>query len=111
MRCLLVFLGFIFLFSCSTQSKQQDEYEAEVFYVDVRTPEEFAGGSAENSVNIPLPEIEQNLDLFRDKEKIVVFCRSGRRSGEAIEILKINGITNVENGGSWEDVLNDQKSE
>jgi phage shock protein E len=45
-----------------------------------------------------------NIDAFKDKEHIVVFCRSGNRSGQAKVMLEQNGFTNVTNGGTWQDV-------
>jgi len=33
-----------------------------------------------------------------------VFCRSGNRSGQAKMILEQNGIKNVVNGGTWQNV-------
>lgn len=76
----------------------------ETFYVDVRTPAEFAQGSVKGAVNIPLDQIENQLAKFKGKKNIIVFCRSGSRSSQAKAILEQNGITNVTNGGSWEDV-------
>jgi rhodanese-related sulfurtransferase len=77
----------------------------ETFYVDVRTPAEFAQGSAKGAINIPLDQIEKQLAKFKDKKNIVVFCRSGSRSSQAKAILEQNGIINITNGGSWEDVV------
>ena len=74
------------------------------FLVDVRTPEEFAEGNVIESTNIPLDQVAVNLDKFKGKENIVVFCRSGNRSGQAKNILEQNGFTNVTNGGTWQDV-------
>lgn len=74
------------------------------FLVDVRTPEEFAMGHVKGSVNIPLDKVPQNLNKFKGKSQIVVFCRSGNRSGQAKAFLAQHGITNVINGGAWEDV-------
>jgi phage shock protein E len=76
----------------------------EIFYVDVRTPIEFAQGSVKCATNIPLDQIENQLYKFKNKKNIVVFCRSGNRSSQAKIILEHNGFTNVINGGSWEDV-------
>lgn len=75
-----------------------------IFYVDVRTPAEFAQGSVKGAINIPLNQIENQLAKFIGKKNIVVFCRSGSRSSQAKAILEQNGFTNVANGGSWEDV-------
>jgi phage shock protein E len=74
------------------------------FLVDVRTPGEFSGGSVPGAVNIPLDMIPAQLATFKGKESIVLFCRSGMRSGQAKGILESNGFKNVINGGTWEDV-------
>lgn len=70
------------------------------FLVDVRTPGEFAGGSAKGAVNIPLNKISTQLNKFKGKENIVLFCKSGMRSAQAKSILERNGFQNVVNGGS-----------
>jgi rhodanese-related sulfurtransferase len=74
------------------------------YLVDVRTPGEFAGGSVKGAVNIPLDNLSRQLDKFKNKKNIVVFCRSGARSGQAKSILESNGFTNVINGGTWQQV-------
>ena len=76
------------------------------FLVDVRSPGEFSSGSAKGAVNIPLDKINGNIDKFKGKENIVVFCRSGNRSGQAKSILEQNGIINVTNGGTFQQVDN-----
>jgi phage shock protein E len=89
-------------------SKNNDALSAIInsgaFLVDVREPSEVAEGGVEAAVNIPLGTVLTNIDAFKDKENIVVFCRSGNRSGQAKVILEQNGITNVTNGGTWQDV-------
>lgn len=87
-----------------TTQKVKRTTKKEIFYVDVRTPAEFALGSVKGAVNIPLDQIKNQLTKFKGKKNIVVFCRSGNRSSQAITILNQNGITNITNGGSWEDV-------
>lgn len=74
--------------------------EQGAFLVDVRTPGEFASGSVQGAVNIPLDKISSQLAKFRNKQSIIVFCRSGMRSSQAKSILERNGIQNVTNGGS-----------
>ncbi len=81
-----------------------DTVTVKPFLVDVRTPEEFAAGSVKGAVNIPLDEVEARISEFQGKGEIVVFCRSGSRSSQAMSILNEHGVTNVTNGGSWEDV-------
>ncbi len=71
------------------------------FLVDVRTPEEFSYGSVEGAVNIPLNEVPDQVEKFKGKNGVVVFCQSGGRSGSAKHFLEGNGIENVINGGPW----------
>lgn len=78
--------------------------EQGAFLVDVREPGEFAGGTAKGAINIPLGSVASQLEKFKGKENIIVFCRSGNRSGQAKIILEQNGFTNVVNGGTWEEV-------
>jgi phage shock protein E len=56
------------------------------------------------SVNIPLDTVPTQLTKFKNKNNIVVFCRSGNRSGQAKTILEQNGFANVVNGGTWQNV-------
>jgi len=72
--------------------------------VDVRTPAEFMRGNIAGSINIPLQEIQQRLDEFRQlPQPIILCCASGMRSAQATAFLRNSGI-DCENGGSWVDV-------
>jgi len=89
----------------STNDQQLKEMvHQNAFLVDVRTPDEFASGSAKGAVNIPLAQLGDQLGKFKDKENIVVFCRSGNRSGQAKRILEQNGFQNITNGRTWQNV-------
>jgi phage shock protein E len=74
------------------------------YLVDVRTPEEFAEGHVNASVNIPLDQITLHLEELKSKSHVIVFCKSGGRSGMAKSILNQAGIDQVTNGGTWGDV-------
>lgn len=74
-------------------------------FVDVRTPEEFAGGHYPGAINIPLDQVAQRIDELKGlPQPIVAYCRSGNRSGMAVSILKQHGITNAINGGGLEEL-------
>ena len=75
--------------------------------VDVRTPGEYLDGHYPGAINIPLNELPQRLDEFKEMKKpIVAYCRSGARSGVAISVLKQNGFSEVYNGGGLFDLYN-----
>jgi phage shock protein E len=76
----------------------------DAFLVDVRTEAEFAEGHVNESTNIPLDQVASHLEKFKGKEQIIVFCRSGNRSGQAKMILEQNGFKNIINGGTWQEV-------
>ena len=92
------------LFGGGATANLQSIIKEGAFLVDVRSPGEFAQGHVNGSVNIPLDDITRQIAQFRDKPHVIVFCRSGNRSRAAKSILEENGIKNVINGGTWNDV-------
>lgn len=93
------------IFGTSDNSKLTETIKEGAFLVDVRTPGEFASGSVKGAVNIPLDTVNSQLAKFKGKKNIVVFCRSGNRSGQAKSILEQNGFQNVINGGTVSNVM------
>lgn len=89
----------------NSKSELQKLIEDGAYLVDVRTIEEYNESYVKGSINIPLDSIEDNINSFKNKKHIVVFCRSGNRSQAAKEFLEKNGIQNITNGGSWLDIL------
>ncbi|WP_261858106.1 rhodanese-like domain-containing protein [Photobacterium sanguinicancri] len=82
--------------------------EQGAFLVDVRTPGEFSQGHLTGSTNYPLDTIDT---AFADVDKstpIVVYCRSGNRSGQAMNYLKKAGFTQIYNGGGLEEMQSTQ---
>ena len=74
--------------------------------VDVRTTEEFSNSRVEGSVNILLNLVPENIKTLKKMQPLVLCCAAGVRSGQAMEFLKFNGLNQVYNGGSWQDVEN-----
>jgi rhodanese-related sulfurtransferase len=64
--------------------------------IDVRTPEEFVGplGHIAGSVLIPMQELGQRIQEIEpiQDRPIIVYCRSGNRSRDAVELLAKKGI-------------------
>ena len=92
------------MFAPTDNSNLKEVVKNGAFLVDVHTPAEFSGGSVKGAVTIPLDKVPSQLSKFKNKKNIVVFCRSGSRSGQAKSILENNGFQNVINGGTWQNV-------
>jgi rhodanese-related sulfurtransferase len=74
--------------------------------IDVRTASEFDRGRVPGSLNIPVDRIAVSIPRIRGMERpVVLVCSSGHRSRNALRILKENGVKEVYNGGSWENVV------
>jgi len=117
----IIILGLIIGFFVLKQlSRTQPELSSEVAksylkddnyrFLDVRTESEFLSGHIENSIHIPLQELPSRLDEIEQlKQKdIIVYCRSGARSGKATNILIKNNfkVQNLSGGIlDWEGKL------
>jgi phage shock protein E len=66
-----------------------------LFVLDVRTPEEYAAGHVPGAVNVPHDQLASRLaEVPKDKD-VVVYCRTGRRSALAADVLAANGYKRV----------------
>ncbi|HHF3079222.1 TPA: rhodanese-like domain-containing protein [Vibrio diabolicus] len=72
--------------------------------VDVRTPQEFSEGHLDNAVNFPLSELDKHFQAVDKDQAIVLYCRSGNRSGQAYQYLQSQGFTNLHNAGGLEEL-------
>ena len=82
-------------------AKKRLDSEKGIVLLDVRTPEEHAEKNIPGSILIPLDVLENEVSqkISDRNTTIFVYCRSGRRSVEASEILVKLGYTNVFNLG------------
>ena len=77
--------------------------------LDVRTPEEFAGGHVDGAVNIDHSEVSARLDEVRklvdgdSHQPVVLYCKSGRRAGLVKTELEAAGFDRVTNLGGFSD--------
>ncbi len=72
----------------------------EPIVVDVRTPQEFAGGAYPGAINIPLDELQMRIvELGSKSREITLYCASGARSAYGQRGLLQMGFTNIKNGG------------
>ncbi|CAH0127917.1 rhodanese-like domain-containing protein [Chryseobacterium sp. WG14] len=106
----LIFASAFLLSSCKTASIAEAPKanikevvnSSDVTLVDVRIPEQYTAGTAKNAINIPLADIQNNIEALKGK-KVVVFCNKGIQADQAMEILKKNGVEAYD-GTSWKNV-------
>jgi phage shock protein E len=69
--------------------------------IDVRTESEWNAGHLELATHLPLDIFERNIvSLVKDKQQTVyLYCRSGNRSGKALQIMQEMGYNNAINAG------------
>ena len=73
--------------------------------IDVRTEPEWNEGHLEGAILVPYEKIGEAIARIAPdkKTKINLYCRTGRRSGIALETLKKLGYENVTNYGTVQD--------
>ena len=83
------------------EAKKIMDTESEYVILDVRTEEEFAQGHIPGAILIPDYEIREEAESsLPDKDALIlVYCRSGRRSKNAAQILLELGYTNIREFG------------
>ena len=89
------------LTGCS--SSEPMDMSAYAAVIDVRTPEETSQGYLEGSLlfDIQNPTFMDMLATLDPAADYYIYCRSGNRAGQAIEIMKQAGFTGeLVNGGS-----------
>ena len=130
-RKLFFILAMFILFSCSKETGKTEIQEEisefgevtqkevceivknnpNVIFLDVRTIDEFNGelGHFKNAVRVAVSRLVEEFDKIEKymDDEVIVYCRSGRRSRKACEVLVHNGFKNVKNlaGGllAWHD--------
>lgn len=81
-------------------AKARMEENPGLLLLDVRTQEEYDQGHIPGAVCFPNEEITADMPVVFDKDaEIIVYCRSGHRSAEALEKLRDMGYANVSDLG------------
>jgi rhodanese-related sulfurtransferase len=67
---------------------------------DVREPDEYTEVHVPGAVLVPLATVPDNLEAFPGEAAVYVICKSGARSGRAVQWLRAQGVeaTNVAGG-------------
>ncbi|MBO7606354.1 MAG: rhodanese-like domain-containing protein [Paludibacteraceae bacterium] len=116
MKRLFLLLGLLLsMVACAQKNISPQEFhemitkDPNLQVVDVRTPQEFAAGHIKGARNVDFrnPDFEKNIAKAVKKRKtVLVYCRSGKRSLNAMNLMVKNGFKDVYNmeGGilAWE---------
>lgn len=116
MKRLFLILGLLLsMMACAQKNISPQEFhemitkDPNLQVVDVRTPQEFAAGHIKGARNVDFrsPDFEKNIvKAVKKRKTVLVYCRSGKRSLNAMNLMVKNGFKDVYNmeGGilAWE---------
>lgn len=81
----------------ATELKEQLDAGRDIFILDVRNPMEYEICRLEGSKLIPLDQLLNRMHELDSSREMVVHCRSGARSAQAIRILQQAGFKKLKN--------------
>lgn len=89
--------------SSSNQTITQLSTNTKIY--DVRTAEEFTASHIANATLFPVTDMQAGKfpDIAKDTP-IALYCRTGHRAGQALELMKQAGFTNVQSLGGLSDL-------
>ncbi|MBL7892145.1 MAG: rhodanese-like domain-containing protein [Bacteroidia bacterium] len=76
--------------------KELIDSKADFQLIDVREPHEVEIATI-GGENIPMGDVMDSLDKIDKNKKVVIYCRSGNRSGAIINALMNEGFNNLYN--------------
>ena len=106
-KFILVILCLVLLVGCSSNSTKktigyveakEKIINEQAILLDVRTQEEYDEAHINGAILLTLDSIDKDSikEVVSDKSKpIIVYCKSGKRSSQALEILNQLGYDNV----------------
>ncbi len=75
-----------------TELKQKMDNGEDIELIDVRQPDEYEFAKIEGAKLIPLGEIMKRMDEIDDTKEVIIQCKSGGRSGRAIQAMQSAGF-------------------
>ena len=79
----------------------QDLLENGAQLIDVRSIMEFNQGALNGAINLPITSIQHNTETIDQTKPVLLYCRSGQRSGMVKQFLISLGFEDVYNIGSY----------
>src|SRR5260221_13375355 len=74
-----------------SRSEAQQAIESGGQLVDVRTDDEYAAGHIPGALHVPLADVRSEAAGLDREKPLVVYCRSGERSGMAADAFAASG--------------------
>ncbi len=69
--------------------------------IDVRSTMEFNQGALNGAINLPVNTIQSSIESIDKEKPVLLYCRSGARSGMVQQFLISLGFQDVYNIGSY----------
>ena len=92
--------------------KQKLDLGEDVTLLDVREPHEWPISDLPESVKIPLGQLQQRFSELAQDANLLVYCRTGGRSAQAVQFLQQRGYGRAANltGGinRWAEAIDPQ---
>jgi len=94
------------LSNCQPDDKCWQLIEQGATVIDVRSPQEFAGGHLPNAINVPLNTLATWVVSVDNSQQIfLLYCGAGIRAQKGCDILNASGLASVVNAGALKDLL------
>ena len=77
------------------QAKELIDTTPSLVIVDMRTTEEFSGGHIPGAINLPINELAGRVSELNPHHYLLVYCRTGNRSQQAVNILIEKGFAEI----------------
>jgi len=71
--------------------KEKIDKKKDIIILDVREEDELEYGKIQDSILIPMHEVQEKLNELSQDKEIICYCRSGNRSGFIASFLRNNG--------------------
>lgn len=84
-------------FNMTTEEALSLWQAGEAVIIDVRTPQEYQQGHIPDVPLIPLDQLETRLSEVPSDRRVLLICRSGRRSAQGTNLLRSKGFEQVYN--------------
>ena len=102
-KILFILISILFIGGCTSTSDYKTLMENNDYVIlDVRTKDEYDESHVIDAINIPFDEIDETIEIDKDK-LIFVYCKSGNRSSIAYNTLTNLGYE-VYDLGAFKDI-------